>query len=342
MAHLLDAEYMDEDDIGRLLDYVRVTASEPRRRSDRCSECAGPVSLDAEAGDYVCTACGLVQADCRYYVECWEDTERITVAPREGYKPIHHWHERLTQYHLQESCICVEHWAQILEAIAAQKLTVLSKESIRKLLRSIKLQRYNENWLQIMNRLCNYVPPKLSHTEVMFMDRVFDGVCAAFVVFRPATRKNLLNYNFILFRLLQLMGKERDVLCHFPQLKTKVKWAELDRIWGHICEYNDWEHMAYEELAPLEVQIEADELFKQTITSAWVRAQPDYVPKPSRKRTHSFGNRVILNAYSSAARQQTAMRAWTPAVAGVRKPKRSLRALQQQLHTKTRDARCAR
>jgi hypothetical protein len=105
----------------------------------------------------------------------------------------------------------------------------------------VKLQRYNENWLQIIYRLTGYKPPQLCKRDLLLLDTIFEGVCVPFGLFKPKGRKNLLNYNFLLYRLLQLVGRN-DAHCHFPQLKTKSKWEDLNRIWAKIREYNDWEH----------------------------------------------------------------------------------------------------
>lgn len=98
----------------------------------------------------MCMDCCLVQPGRVYYVEAWEDQERITVMPREGYKPIHHWHERLAQYHLPETAICPAHWVVIIEALLNARPKALCKETFRKILWNVKLQRYNENWLQLV------------------------------------------------------------------------------------------------------------------------------------------------------------------------------------------------
>jgi hypothetical protein len=54
-----------------------------------------------------------------------------------------------------------------------------------------------------------------------------EGIAAPFRLFKQKGRKNLLNYNFILYKLLQLIDRQ-DTLCYFPQLKTRAKWLELD------------------------------------------------------------------------------------------------------------------
>lgn len=250
MAHLLDRADLDEDEIAELFAYLRGapggdgrTAS-ARRRGDACVACGGYILHDVEAGAYVCDACGLVQGGPVYMVT-FEDRERLdgldeNLEPtRDSYKPIHHWHERLAQYHLQETRIANADWASILARLIELKPECLSKESIRRLLRSLALQRYNENWLQIINRVTGYRPPQLLSSELCMLDACFEAVAVPFSIFKPQGRKNLINYNFLFYRLLQAVGRA-ECLPHFPQLKTRAKWLQLDDVWRQICAYHEW------------------------------------------------------------------------------------------------------
>jgi hypothetical protein len=185
MAHLLERYDLDAHDIGELFDYLRGRNNLPDKQTDNCCECNGRVLLNPESGDYVCEECGVVQPGRVYYVDCWDDQERITIAPREGYKPIHHWHERLAQYHLQETSIRPEHWGIICKELGVARPKTLTKETIRLVLRSVKLQRYNKNWLQIIYRLTGYKPPPLHQRDLLTLDRIFEGVCVPFDLFKP-------------------------------------------------------------------------------------------------------------------------------------------------------------
>jgi hypothetical protein len=176
----------------------------------------------------------------------------------------------------------------------------------------VKLQRYNENWLQIIYRLTSYKPPALSQSELMYLDTIFEGVCGPFVLFKPRARKNLLNYNFMLYRLLQLIGRQ-DTLMHFPQLKTKSKWEDLDRVWAKICEYNDWEHWEMEPVEPgtspwLEIATD-DALWErcksQSLMATWAVAINNAPPK--KPKPHSYANRKVLESMARVCRHQEAL-----------------------------------
>jgi len=259
MAHLVDREgSLDEDEIGALWDYLRGNGPPVHtdlRRPNHCVECRGYLISDTERGCDVCAECGVVQPDSQHFVDTFDDRDRATQRPREGYKPIHHWHERLAQYHLQESPICHKDWARICQALHARGDDRLDKERLRTLLRSLRLERYNENWLQILQRLTGYTPPPLDGEELELLDTLFIAVHEPFRLFKGTGRKNLPNYNFLLARLLQHIG--RPELCkHFPQLKTRAKWLEIDRVWARVCEYHDWPHLPEPCFEPLVVPLE--------------------------------------------------------------------------------------
>ena len=241
LDELLQGGDMSEGDMGDLFALLRGGGTDAEQRGDQCSECAGPVYLDPERAHHFCGECSLVQFPRYHFADCYEDNERITCAPREGYKPVHHLHERLAQYHLMETSICPADWATIVERLLFERPAVLDKESVRRLLRKCNLQRYNESWLQVIHRVTKYRPPPISQGQTLMLARIFEGVQEPFRLFKLYARKNLLNYNFMLFRLLQLLGRD-DALPHFPQLKTRGKWEELDRVWGLICEFHGWAH----------------------------------------------------------------------------------------------------
>lgn len=317
MAHLLEKDpgELSADDMRELFDYLRGVPVDAQRRTDACAECKGyNVLLNEELGHYSCADCGVVQS-WSYYVESWDDQERITVRPRDGYKPIHHWHERMAQYHLQETPICAEHWGAILAALRAAKPRALCKETLRRVLRSIKLQRYNENWLQIIHRLTGYRPPPLHPAELQTLDVIFEGMIEPFRHFKPAARKNLLNYNFIIYRMLQLINRT-DALPHFPQLKTRQKWLELDAVWEKICDYHDWAYLPMPEQQWLAVPM-CDAAWERAESQQYLAQTTTAVARPA--RVHTYANRQLLRQMQRTAALHEALRS-APRLPKARRP----------------------
>jgi len=299
MAHLVAADHanLSADDMDALFAYLRhgTQRAEPEpvhRGREGCVHCGGYVLLDVETADYVCESCCVVQPWKHYDGDAAEDAERVDTYVREGYKPIHHWHERIAQYHLQESAIQPADWVRILDGLLQAKPAELSKESLRRVLRSVKLQRFNENWLQIIHRLTGYVPPRITAEEQRVLDTCFEGLAEPFKQFKAQGRKNLLNYNFLLYRLLQLIGRH-DCLPHFPQLKTWPKWLQLDDTWKRICEYQNWEHVPYDQKQQW-INIPTSEAVWARAAELRANAAKAPPPQPKRKRVHSHASRAIL------------------------------------------------
>lgn len=101
-----------------------------------------------------------------------------------------------------ETATCPADWMLSVERLLHERPAFLDKESVRLLLRKCKLQRYNESWLQVIYRVTKYRPPPISQNETLILARIFEGVQELFRLFKLHSRKNLLNYNFLLFRLL--------------------------------------------------------------------------------------------------------------------------------------------
>jgi muconolactone delta-isomerase len=166
------------------------------------------------------------------------------------------------------------------------------------------LEHYDsDHWLQIMHRVTAHIPPAIGPAEMELLDTVFEGIAAPFRLFKQAGRKNLLNYNFILFKLLQLVGRH-DALCYFPQLKTRAKWLELDRVWTRICEYQQWALFALEEPPKLVVKLTPRmwlDLDTQALSAAWEFAEQGPGAWKKKVHTHSYCNKAILKTYKRTA-----------------------------------------
>jgi len=170
--------------MGDLVALLRGRGTNIERGGDQCSECLARVFLDPERAHHFCSECALVQFPRYHFADYFEDHERITCAPREDYKPVHHLHERLAQYHLLETPICPGDWALIVKRLLQERPETLDKESVRLLLRRCKLQRYNESWLQVINRVTRYRPPAITQGETLLLARIFEGVQEPFRLFK--------------------------------------------------------------------------------------------------------------------------------------------------------------
>ena len=138
-----------------------------------------------------------------------------------------------------ESPIPAKEFDAIEAAIFQTSADVIDKTLIRKVLRSLKMQKYIEKWLQIMWRVTGQRPPSLSDEEVCQMDGLFIAIQVPFLHFKPLWRKNFLNYNYTFHRLLIAIGRD-DMRKFFPLIKSQSKLDILDDTWADICEFHRW------------------------------------------------------------------------------------------------------
>ena len=68
---------------------------------------------------------------------------------------------------------------------------------------------------------------------------VFNVVSSIYDKYRPNDRKSLLNYSFVLKKLLIMLGKV-EYAKYIPQLKTHSKQKELERMWELLTKDREW------------------------------------------------------------------------------------------------------
>jgi hypothetical protein len=156
-----------------------------------------------------------------------------------NYKRIHHFHERLSQLVLAETSIPKHDMLCIARALCANGPTTITKDSVRKVLRPLKMQRYIERWLQIIYRLTGQRPPHISDRLVMQLDVLFVELQRPFDVMKCEGRKNFLNYNYVLRRLFQQVGCSKFCV-FFPLIKSEAKLRQLDETWEKMAKLLNW------------------------------------------------------------------------------------------------------
>ena len=168
-----------------------------------------------------------------------------------NYKRIHHFHERLSQLVLSETNIPKQDMLCIARALCANGPTTITKDSIRKVLRPLKMQRYIERWLQIIYRLTGERPPHISDLLIQQLDVLFVELQRPFDVMKQEGRKNFLNYNYVLRRLFQQVGCSKFCI-FFPLIKSESKLRQLDKTWENMAKLLHWGVMPLCRSAPFE------------------------------------------------------------------------------------------
>ena len=69
---------------------------------------------------------------------------------------------------------------------------------------------------------------------------MFKEIQEPFRMFKPPSRKNFLNYNYVFHKFFELLGMDH-FLAHFPLLKSPIKLRDQEEIYEKICKYLKWE-----------------------------------------------------------------------------------------------------
>ena len=193
-----------------------------------------------------------------------------------NYKRIHHWHERISQLLLAESPIPDDEMLQIAASICSGAYTIINKDVIRTVLRSLNMQLYIEKWLQIIFRITGVAPPVPGPSLITHLDRDFQELQRPFESNRPETRKNFLNYNYVFCRLFQRLGCAQFCM-FFPLIKSKVKLAQLEETYAAMLPSIGWEFTELQPVTPFAVHLERPDLLLQQLGA---RRVPTIRPAP--------------------------------------------------------------
>lgn len=206
-----------------------------------------------EPGARVCDECGAVQPGNIIFEHMFM---RFIPTKSSNYKRIHHWHERISQLMLMESQIPAFHMVAIAEKLLDGTYTVVSKDAIRTVLRSLGLQVYIEKWLQIIERCTGVLPPCPGPIVLQTLDRLFLDLQRPFNAHKVAKRRNFLNYNYVFCRLFQRMNCSKFCM-FFPLIRSKVKLRALDEMWNDMAASLGWITTPLVQVAPFSVRLES-------------------------------------------------------------------------------------
>jgi len=258
------ASYTEQEDVDRAFaDYDRAMLTlNPRpvyASRDRllCVGCGGADFTyngrgSNEPGACVCNQCGAVQPGSIIFEQMFG---RVLTTRTSNYKRIHHWHERISQLMLMESQIPAAHMVAIGEKLLDGSTTVVSKDSIRAVLRSLGLQVYIEKWLQIIERCTGVLPPCPGPVVLNRLDTLFLDLQRPFNAHKLQGRRNFLNYNYVFCRLFQRMNCTKFCM-FFPLIRSKVKLKALDEMWNAMAKSLGWESPPLEQVAAFSVRVD--------------------------------------------------------------------------------------
>ena len=208
----------------------------------KCPACKLEMTVYPSDGMQICENCGLQQ---NILIE--SDKPSFKDPPMEvcyfSYKRINHFNEWLAQFQAKESTeIPDEVYEKILTEIKKERIIKLEKldtKKIRQYLKKIKLNKYYDHAAHILYQINGIQPPSMSKELEEKLRLMFKEIQGPFMSVCPKTRKNFLNYSYVLHKFVELLGLD-EYKIYFPLLKDREKLHQTDMIWKKICEILGW------------------------------------------------------------------------------------------------------
>lgn len=136
-----------------------------------------------------------------------------------------------------------EVYDKILLEIKKQRITnmaTLTTEKVRAILKKLKLAKYYEHTPHIIHKLNGLPIPNFEPELEEKLRTMFKIIQPLFLKHMPKGRKNFLSYSYILFKFIQLLGRD-EFLPNFNLLKNREKLHQQDQVWKKICEELEWD-----------------------------------------------------------------------------------------------------
>lgn len=208
----------------------------------KCPNCNFEMTLYPSDGIQICENCGIQQ---NILIE--SEKPSFKDPPMEvcyfSYKRINHYNEWLAQFQAKESTeIPNEVYEKIYAEIKKERIINLEKldtKKIRQYLKKNKLNKYYDHAAHILYQINGVQPPCMSKELEEKLRLMFKEIQGPFMEVCPKSRKNFLNYSYVLHKFVELLGLD-EYKIYFPLLKDREKLHQTDMIWKKICERLGW------------------------------------------------------------------------------------------------------
>ena len=218
---------------------------EPKKhKRNFCIDCNLEMLIDYERSILVCTKCGVFE-----YYPVYVSSYNHTMKPSRRkciYKRSDNFKVILNQF------LCIQNqkvpdevirtlWNQInnKDNLLYNYTIPLTIPILECILKRNKMMKYKNSIYFIFFKLKSQPLPYITITETNMMLNMFNVVSSTYDKCKPNDRKSFLNYSFVLKKLLIMLGKV-EFAKHIPQLKTKSKQKELERVWELITKDPEW------------------------------------------------------------------------------------------------------
>ena len=220
---------------------------EPKKhKRNFCIDCNLEMLIDYQQSILVCTNCGLFNYYPVYvtsYNHPMKPVRRKCVYKRyDSFKTI------LNQFFYGEMPLVPDDVMNVIRDEIRNRDNILYNYNytipltipiLECILKRNKMMKYKNSIYFIFFKLKSQPLPYITITEKDMMLNMFNVVSNIYDKYKPKDRKSFLNYSFVLKQILIVLGKD-DYAKYIPQLKTKSRQKELERIWELITKDPEW------------------------------------------------------------------------------------------------------
>ena len=218
---------------------------EPKKhKRNFCIDCNLEMLIDYENSTLVCTKCGVFE----YYpvhVQSYNHTMRYS-RRKCIYKRYDNFKVIINQFFYGGKRVVPDDIMETIRNEICNRDNILYNYTIpltipilECILKRKKMMKYKNSIYFIFFKLKSQTLPYITITEKDMMLNMFNVLSNIYDKYKPKGRKSFLNYSFVLKKLLIMLGKV-EYAKYIPQLKTKSKQKELERIWELITKDPEW------------------------------------------------------------------------------------------------------
>ena len=195
-----------------------------------CPECREPMSENG-----MCEDCGCFFEKQEFIVT---DFYNYNARPKRSYNRLDHFKEVLGQFQGREGkTISPEILDQIRGALP--DFTKATAIDVKNAIRKLRLTKYIENFYFILFTMTGEEPPYIKREIEDKIVRMFKMIDRVWCTVERDIRRSFLNYYYILFKLLELMG-QTELLSRVPLLRTRLRLRQHDFLWKKVCDELGW------------------------------------------------------------------------------------------------------
>ena len=218
---------------------------EPKKdKRNFCIDCNLEMLIDYERSTLVCKNCGVFEYH-PVHVQSYNHTMRYS-RRKCIYKRYDNFKTILEQFFYGRKRVVPDDVMKAIRNEICNRDNILYNYTIpitipilEFILKRNKMIKYKNSIYFIYFKLSGVPLPYITIEERDMMLNVFNVVSNIYDKYKPNDRKSFLSYPFVLKQILIVLGKN-DYAKYIPQLKTKSKQKELERIWELITKDREW------------------------------------------------------------------------------------------------------